>query len=519
MQVVWFKRDLRVADHAPLCAAAAAGPVLALYVYEPRLLAEPDVDARHIGFLNEALDDFERRLHALGLPLLRLHGDMPALLERLHASTRIDGLWSHEETGNLASFERDRAVAAWCRQHGVAWRELPSGGVVRRLSDRDTWSDRWMRRMTPAPLPPPPRVTAARVPLAGLPRAPTAAELGLHSADIEARQPAGRAQARQILDDFLAHRVTRYRRGMSSPLSGAHDCSRLSPHLSFGSLSLREVVHAVWRERARWLAQPPGAHTQAVLAGLKSFESRLHWHCHFIQKLESEPQIELRAVNRLYDGLREADYSVERQRAWCRGETGYPFIDACMRALNATGWINFRMRAMLVAFSSYQLWNHWREPGLHLARMFTDFEPGIHWPQVQMQSGVTGINTLRIYNPVKQQLDQDPKGIFVRRWLPELARVPLSLLAEPWLMSIAQQREAGCLIGRDYPAPVVDHIVAARHARDAVWAVRKKPEAAAEARRVLVQHGSRNPDREGRRRPGRKTKAKADDGGQMGFGF
>ncbi|MCP2802726.1 FAD-binding domain-containing protein, partial [Salmonella enterica subsp. enterica serovar Typhimurium] len=83
-------------------------------------------------------------------------------------------------------------------------------------------------------------------------------------------------------------------------------------------------------------------------------------------KLESEPQIELRAVNRLYDGLREADYSVERQRAWCRGETGYPFIDACMRALNATGWINFRMRAMLVAFSSYQLWNHWREPGLHL---------------------------------------------------------------------------------------------------------------------------------------------------------
>ncbi len=515
MQVVWFKRDLRIHDHSPLRAAAAAGPVLALYVHEPSLLAQPEMDARHAGFLREALDDLTRSLRTLGLSLLQLRGDMPAVLDALHRATPVSALWSHEETGTLASFARDRAVADWCRAHGVPWHESPNGGVVRRLRDRDRWSDLWLSRMTPAPLPPPAHIEAAAHPLEGLQPTPDPVALGVAGADIAGRQRAGRRQALAELDAFLSERLPRYRRGMSSPLSGEHDCSRLSPHLAFGTLSLREVVHAVWRARARWLARPPGPDQTAALAGLKSFESRLHWQAHFIQKLESEPEIELRAVNRLYDGLREADFSASRHAAWCAGETGFPFIDACMRALAATGWINFRMRAMLVAFSSYQLWNHWREPGLHLARQFTDFEPGIHWPQVQMQSGVTGINTLRIYNPVKQQMDQDPKGIFVRRWLPELARVPLALLAEPWRMDAAQQREAGCVIGRDYPAPVVDHLAAARAARDAVWAVRRQPDAAGEARRVYLQHGSRNPNREGSPRRGRKP---ADDG-QMGFGF
>lgn len=516
MQVVWFKRDLRITDHAPLRAAALAGPVLALYVYEDALLGAPDADARHLGFLNEALDELDDALAGIGLRLLRLRGTLPGVFDALHRRQRIEGLWSHEETGNASSFARDRAVAAWCRAQGVPWRECPNGAVVRRLRDRDEWSAHWMSVMRPAPAGPPPRITPAR--LAGMMSVapPDAAAVGLVSRDIAGRQRAGRALALNELDRFLDERVLRYRRGMSSPLSAGDDCSRLSPHLALGIVSLREVVHAVWRARSSWLARahiPQGA---AALAGLKSFESRLHWHCHFMQKLESEPDIEFRPVNRLYEGLREADFSAARHAAWCRGETGYPFIDACMRALAATGWINFRMRAMLIAFSSYQLWNHWREPALHLARLFTDYEPGIHYPQVQMQSGVTGINTLRIYNPVKQQTDQDPKGIFVRRWLPELARVPLELLAEPWRMTADEQMQAGCVIGRDYPAPVVEHLAAARAARDAVWAVRHLPEADAEARRVFVQHGSRNPDREGVRR---RRKAKADDGGQMGFGF
>jgi deoxyribodipyrimidine photo-lyase len=520
MQVVWFKRDLRITDHAPLTEAARSGAVLAIHVCEDALLSGPDADARHLGFLNEALDDLDTSLNTLGLRLLRLRGTVPYVFDSLRREQRIDALWSHEETGNFASFERDRAVAAWCRANGVVWHERPNGAVVRRLRDRDEWSARWMDTMRRSPLPAPSRVTPASLSLRSVASPPTAVELGLVSNDIPLRQRASRVAALRELDDFLDQRIVRYRRGMSSPLSAGDDCSRLSPYLAFGLVSLREVVHAVWRARAHWMARVPGPQTSAVLAGLKSFESRLHWHCHFIQKLESQPEIEFQPVNRLYEGLREGDFSALRHAAWCRGETGYPLVDACMRSLNATGWINFRMRAMLVSFSSYQLWNHWREPALHLARMFTDYEPGIHYPQVQMQSGITGINTLRIYNPVKQQADQDPKGIFVRRWLPELSRVPRELLAEPWRMTAIEQREAGCLIGRDYPLPVVDHLAAARAARDAVWAVRKMPEAGAEARRVFIQHGSRNPQREGGpRRRGSKRNAAPADTPQMGFDF
>lgn len=196
------------------------------------------------------------------------------------------------------------------------------------------------------------------------------------------------------------------------------------------------------------------------------FAGRLHWHCHFIQKLESEPEIEHRDLHPAYTGLRGFDE--RRHEAWARGYTGLPFVDACMRSLAATGWINFRMRAMLVSVSSYHLWNDWREPGLHLARLFTDYEPGIHWSQTQMQSGTTGINTARIYNPVKQGLDHDPAGTFVRRWVPELAQVPTPFIHAPWKLSPLERRD----LALAYPDPVVEPVTAAREARARIWGVR-----------------------------------------------
>lgn len=167
-------------------------------------------------------------------------------------------------------------------------------------------------------------------------------------------------------------------------------------------------------------------------------------------------------------------------------ETGLPFVDACMRALIATGWLNFRARAMLVAAASYHLWLDWRTSGAVLARYFTDYEPGIHWPQVQMQSGTTGMNTVRIYNPVKQGYDNDPTGAFTRRWLPELADVPDRFLQEPW-----RWEGAGTVLDRTYPAPIVDPKAAAAAAREKVWAVRRGDAFHAEAARVVDRHASR----------------------------
>jgi deoxyribodipyrimidine photo-lyase len=166
-------------------------------------------------------------------------------------------------------------------------------------------------------------------------------------------------------------------------------------------------------------------------------------------------------------------------------------VDACMRSLRATGWLNFRMRAMLVSFASYHLWLHWRQPGMFLARQFLDYEPGIHWSQMQMQSGTTGINTLRMYSPTKQAKDQDPQGLFIRRWVPELSRVPLPYLAEPWKMDVSVQRIARCSIGVDYPFPIVDDKQAMKVAKDRMYGLRKTAEAREEASGVQARHGSR----------------------------
>jgi deoxyribodipyrimidine photo-lyase len=489
-QYVWFKRDLRVHDHAPLAEAAARGPVLPLYILEPGLWRQPDASPRQWAFVRESLQALREALAALGQPLVLRTGDAVAVLEALARTHPPAALWSHQETGNGWTFARDRAVAAWARGRGIAWHEPRQHGVVRGLRRREGWAAQWGALMQAPPHPPP----RALAPLAGLapgalPARPFASADAAWSAP--ALQRGGRAEAEATLAGFLHERGEHYTRLMSRPDAGATACTRLSPHLAHGTLSMREALHAIDARDAALRALPPAARGQWPRA-LASARSRLHWHCHFIQKLESEPAIEGRNVHRGYDGLREDAFERGHFEAWAAGATGWPFVDACMRSLAATGWLNFRARAMLVAIASWQLWLHWREPGLHLARLFTDFEPGIHWSQMQMQAGVTGINIPRMYDPLKQSLDQDPEGRFIRRWVPELAGVPGDWVHAPWRMPEALQRRAGVRIGRDYPAPRVDAAAAAREAkaRLARWRAGARGFAAI-SEAVLVKHGSR----------------------------
>lgn len=221
-------------------------------------------------------------------------------------------------------------------------------------------------------------------------------------------------------------------------------------------------------------------------ASLVSFSGRLHWHCHFIQKLETAPAIEFLELHPALRALRPEVADAALLSAWADGQTGYPFLDACMRSLRATGWLNFRMRAMVMSFASYNLWLPWRETGLHLARQFTDCEPGIHWPQVQMQSGTTGINTIRIYSVVKQGHDQDPTGAFVRRWIPELSDIPDQHLQEPWRFDAAHRT-----IGRVYPERLVDLKISTAAAKDTIYGARRSAGFHAAADAIQDKHGSR----------------------------
>lgn len=496
--VVWFKRDLRVHDHAALLAAQAQRDALALYVIEPEWLESPECAPIHVSFALDCLSELRDALADLGLPLLVRVGSAVDVLNELHQQLRYTHLYSHEETGAGWSYTRDLAVGAWCKTRKVVWQEFTQTGVVRRLRQRSGWAARWQARMD-APMAKLPARFAAATTLDQV-ALPSLADLGLR-AHGKPLQAAGEQAARATLSSFLSVRGYDYRKAMSSPLSAAEGCSRLSPYLAFGSVSMREVH----QQTEQAIAQTPD---RAMAHALRGFAGRLRWHCHFMQKLEDEPEIEFRNFARVCDGLREDSFNEDYFAAWCAGRTGYPMVDACMRSLVATGWLNFRMRAMLVSFASYHLWLHWRQTGLFLASQFLDFEPGIHWSQMQMQSGTTGINTLRMYSPSKQARDQDPDGLFIRRWVPELARVPLAHLAEPWLMDAHAQKQAGCVIGIDYTAPIVEDKLAIKAAKERLYGVRRSQEAREQAGSVLARHGSRK-GAAGRSAPKRKRKAAA----------
>ena len=489
-ELVWFKRDLRWQDHAALTDASRRGPVRCIYVVEPELWLQPDAALQHFEFIRESLEELNREFRSHGGSIEIHTGELPDVLSAIWKEAPFCRLHSHQETGNGFTYARDLRVAAWCQAHDVAWHEHAQFGVVRALKNRNLWQAEWEKHMaapvqnfekldfwkhgaTPAVLMPAPIHLRHNPPL---------------------RQRGGRSLALAVLQSFLTTRSLAYRGGISSPILAPDACSRLSTYLAYGCISLREVV----QQTRRQIAQLP---PQAIRhrAGLTAFISRLYWHCHFIQKLESEPAIEWHNMHRGYDGLREQDFNEQYFEVLKAARTGWPMVDACVTMLRETGWLNFRMRAMLVSVAAYPLWLHWRPVGEWLATQFLDYEPGIHWSQLQMQSGTTGINTTRVYNPIKQAQDHDPHGKFVRWWLPAMRRVPDTWLWEPWLMPEQVQRNSGVQVGDDIAQPVIELAQATREAKQRLHGRRQTADVQAGKKAVVEKHASRKKMRQPKR--------------------
>jgi deoxyribodipyrimidine photo-lyase len=279
------------------------------------------------------------------------------------------------------------------------------------------------------------------------------------------------------LEDFFSERLQHYNKWISKPELSRIGCSRLSPYLAWGNLSIREVYQRLmnFKKEGRWGRQA------------SAFGSRLRWHCHFIQKFEMEPRMEFEPVNRAFLSLEQTPEK-DWIQAWQSGRTGYPLVDAAMRCVRQTGYLNFRLRALVVSFLTHHLFQDFRSGSHWLARQFLDFEPGIHYGQFQMQAGLTGTNTVRVYNPTKNAQEHDPEAIFIKTYLPELSSLPAVLAIEPWRITPMEEQFYGFSYGKDYPKRIVDIALTRKRALDQLYTIRKSPEGHREQQRILKRH-------------------------------
>ena len=477
INIVWFKRDLRLQDNEAIYNALQSNKrILFVYVFENSLINDAHYDERHWNFIKQSLVDLNEELKDYNTKILCIQTEVVNAFNQLLNTYKINTVFSHQETGLLITYNRDKEFTRYCRNNSISWIENSNNGVLRGLLNRDDWFDNWDNYMNSNQfkniLKEKNFITTDEV---------NALEkyfinVNLNTPTESPFQKGGTKLAWRYANTFFEKRHEKYMSNISKPALARESCSRLSPYIAWGNVSIRQIFQEATRHK-----------TNANKKHLGAFVSRLRWQAHFIQKFEMEHSMENESINKGYQKLKK-NISIEYQKAWKEGTTGFPLIDASMRCLQETGYLNFRMRAMLVSFFTHILWQPWQASSKHLSKLFLDFEPGIHFPQLQMNAGETGINILRIYNPIKNSLKHDEDATFIKKWVPELAKLPTPFIHEPYLMTPLDQQFNNFELGVDYPHPIIDVKTARKKASDTLWNMKKNRKVQEESLRILKKH-------------------------------
>ncbi|MBD0334392.1 MAG: deoxyribodipyrimidine photo-lyase [Cyanobacteria bacterium Co-bin13] len=435
--LVWFRRDLRIADHEPLYRAAKRGAVIPVFVFDQALLHHPETGAARVAFLLGCLESLDGDLRSLGGRLILRSGDPVQVLPELVRETQAEGIYAYTDCERIYGRVRDARLNHALAEQGlkIRWFEPPAS--VSELMPYPRYRQLWHRHMNAPVVPTPQQVIVPDV--VESEAHPQLEALG-HRPDNKTIPRGGTAEARQLLQDFLSEKSDRYYWQLSYP--SAEATTGLSPHIKFGAISVRECVQTVQR------AQDGG--DLRVRRSQRQLISRLRWGSGFAQRFRYLPQLELRS---LYSSFDEADWNFDETlyEAWQAGMTGFPIVDAAARCLQSTGGylaLNFRSRAIYASFLSNLLGMDWRFGALHFMRHLIDGDCPIDHYQWAMQAGVTHCidkTWTRIYNPGQVAVDRcDPEGDFIRKWVPEVAHLPSALLGCPPPL-------------KGYPAPILDY--------------------------------------------------------------
>ena len=474
LNIVWLKRDLRTIDHLPLFKAEELKQdYIIIYLFEPDQMNHPDFSLRHQQFIYHSIIAMNKTLKTYNREVHVFYENAKNVFKYLTSKYSVKNVFSYQESGTNNSWLRDKKVNKFLAEKNIKWTEFENQAVIRGSKNRLGWDKNWFSHATSLII-----QNIYSFNNFQLQKSPfdfsidTFPKLKEYPREF---QPAGEKFALKYLISFLEDRGKNYNRHISQPEKSRYSCGRISTYLAWGNITVKQVYQRVKKS----------PYYKINKRAFDAFLSRIKWRSHFIQKFEVECSYENICINKGYEQMKYANNNILLEK-WKKGQTGFPMVDASMRCLIKNGWLNFRMRAMLVSFLCHYLEQDWRRGVYHLAKLFLDYEPGIHFTQFQMQAGVTGINSIRVYNPIKQSIEKDPDAVFLKKWIPELACIDNAFIHQPWKLTEIDLIDKS--IPEFYKHPIISHKLGRTEAVKELWSLRKNEAVKKESKRLLNTH-------------------------------